>query len=396
MKRQLLYISLITIALCTSCRKVELEPVDGAPVFSSAVLLNGGKQIWQAGVEDYYMFSSFEKDAFDVFVFTGKLAVKSSPCCSDAFEFQFRDSHISANNSTDISSAINTEIDFMFADNSGNDTTIVTQIDTDWQANFIVSSFSQPQQILNYKWDFGDQQTIDSTQIDSIPHIYELNPENQEVTLRASALNNACSSFFTRKIAPLGNPSQNCNLNFFIDSITNNQIQITALPSGSLPFSYLWNDSSTLETYSVNPINIGPVNISVTVTDAQGCTVKAGISTTIIPGAVPAICVAGFDYTLQETYVDTQIIEINYADSLQFSNVTIIYYDDLGNQYRSDRQSQPSTSIIEILDVEDYDNNENNEKTKKINLEFTCRVWNEQGQFIDLTEGKATIAVAYP
>ncbi|MBK8566211.1 MAG: hypothetical protein IPN76_23430 [Saprospiraceae bacterium] len=94
--------------------------------------------------------------------------------------------------------------------------------------------------------------------------------------------------------------------------------------------------------------------------------------------------------------MDFQTIHVDYADSLQFSAATIIYSDDAGNKYRSDRQPQPSDYYFKILEVSDYDENEKGEKTKKISLEFTCRVWNESGEHIDIREGRAVIAVSYP
>ena len=87
---------------------------------------------------------------------------------------------------------------------------------------------------------------------------------------------------------------------------------------GTAPFSYLWSDGSDSSSYNqiLNPI--GQVAVSVTVTDVTGCTVSAGLTTIAVPGTIPPICVAAFDYSTTPdiiTTVDTQVI---YADSLHF------------------------------------------------------------------------------
>lgn len=398
MKRFIFYTILIIIGLLAGCRKIELEPNDGEPVFTANAKFNGAEQIWEAGIGGYYMYSSFEKDAFDVLVFKGKIAQADTLlCCTKTLEFLFRDSRENVD-VFEINRAISSEIDYYFADYSGNNTTLVLVNDTTWLTNFVVSSYAQPQQSLVYEWDFGDGNS-DSSILDSITHIYDLVPNNQPVTLITKAMNNSCSSYFTRNISAPNNTSSNCNLGFNIDldSLSNNSILITANATGIPPYSYFWSDSTTSSSFQADPSSFsGPFVVNVTVTDASGCTISAGLSSVINPGTVPQICVASFDFNIQQNIeVDSQLI-ITPLDSLQFSAMTIIHEDKLGNQYRSDRQPQLPSASIRIIDVADYEINEKGQKTKKISLLYTCRVWNELGEFIDLSEGKATIAVAYP
>ena len=80
----------IAKALLAGCRKVDLEPVDGDPVFTANMQMAGTAKAWQAGVDDYYMFSSFEKDPFDVHVFSGSFAKKDSTG-GEVFTIRIRD-----------------------------------------------------------------------------------------------------------------------------------------------------------------------------------------------------------------------------------------------------------------------------------------------------------------
>jgi hypothetical protein len=397
MKRILFSNILILIGLAIGCKKVELEPVDGEPVFEASAIFDNDPLSWQAGVDEYYMFSSNEKDQFNIYSFKGLLAKESNNCCN-SLEFVLRDARVTIDGLPDISSAISTEIEYVFAYNSGNDTTFVIEIDTVWKTKFsIVKRFSQPQQDLVHYFEFGDQ-SFDSTFTDSILHTYQQSPKNQMVTLITKPVNNNnCSSYLTRTLDSLDTVFQNCNLELQFDSIiTNTAIQIIANASGVAPFSYVWSDGSNNQIASFSPAGFGPMDFSVTVTDANGCSAQAGISTTLTPGTIPPVCVAGFDYYIQEVYVDSQTIQVDYADSLQFSAATVIYSDGAGNKYRSDRQPQPSDYYFKILEVSDYDENEKGEKTKKITAEFICRVWNESGEHIDIREGRAVIAVSYP
>ncbi|MBK9017692.1 MAG: hypothetical protein IPM82_28635 [Saprospiraceae bacterium] len=155
---------------------------------------------------------------------------------------------------------------------------------------------------------------------------------------------------------------RNCQLNFNIDTSTFNYITITALPSGVAPYQYLWSDSTiTGSAYYLQLNPVGMTNVAVTVTDALGCAVSGGLSTTIVSGTLPTICVAAFDYSIQQELIDSQYYQIIYADSLQFSKITIVYTNTEGIQYRSDRQSQEPTATIKILEVDEYDANEKGE-----------------------------------
>jgi hypothetical protein len=47
------------------------------------------------------------------------------------------------------------------------------------------------------------------------------------------------------------------------------------------------------------------------------------------------------------------------------------------------------------LEIEDYLQNENNQSTKKITLEMACRLFDINGNHVDLTNGFGTIAIAH-
>ncbi len=391
MNRNIFYNTFIIIVLAFGCHKVELDPADGNPVFSAEAMLDGEPKLWQAGVDDYYMFSSFEKDALDVYTFIGELA-KTDSCCGPSIAFHFRD--LVQRNSKPVDITESLDRDFTYADMTGSDTIWVTVTDTVWLANFDASQSILPQGLAPaYLWSFGDGVSGNSSN-PGISHTYDSLNDSTTVRLDVVA-GSACSSFLQRPLFS-NSPSQDCNLDFNWVADTSG-ITITAQVIGVQPFSYLWSNFSTSSQLNIplDSINSSNVSVSVTVTDANGCVVQGGISTTYIPGTPTPVCLARFTHTLSPVLVDsTYISHIIPTDSLMFSKFTVVYDSD-GIEYRSDRQSQPAASQIRILDVEEYDLNEKGDKTKKLRLNFNCRVWNVVGEFIDIEDGEAVIAVAY-
>jgi len=85
MKKIIIYITL-TISVLFGCKKVDLEPTpSNDPVFLVDANLGGDSLKWVAGVDDFYMFTEFSKDNFEVYTLTGRLA-KDENCVSDCEE----------------------------------------------------------------------------------------------------------------------------------------------------------------------------------------------------------------------------------------------------------------------------------------------------------------------
>jgi hypothetical protein len=199
----------------------------------------------------------------------------------------------------------------------------------------------------------------------------------------------------TRKVVPSG--ADSCKLQLDLSPLASSGFVLKAdLLNAIPPFSYSWSNGAVGNVDSITiQDSIGIISAAVTITDDSGCTVSVDISTTYNPGALPQLCLARFTNSPVIPETDTLQIAV-LGDSLQFSKIKIEYTNLNGVFYSSYFENQPISSFIKILKTEDYDNNENNEKTKKITLEYNCRLWSETGDFIDITDGKAVIAVAYP
>lgn len=398
MKRiPLLHKILIIIVLAGGCRKVDLEPVDGTPLFMASAKLDGAPHQWQAGVDDFYMFSSFEKDALNVYEFSGSFAKKDS-CCGEIFTIRIRDFQQAGQGLPEIEAAL--AQDLLFASQTGIDTLWETKQDTTgWTTTFNASSSILPNTPVNYVWSYGDGKS-DTLDQQTTTHFYDDLP-TQPVTLTVRALNNTCSSSISKQLNLNTNSSPcglNLNLQFLNPNNPNGGVQIIAQPIGNQPFTYSWSNG-TAGSFITIPDTAGIIGASVTVTDATGCVVSSAVNTTLGLGStLLPVCIAKFSNTpVVPQTVDVQVIDsLIIGDSLQFSKVKIEYTDAAGEFYSSFLGPQDNTAHIQILDVESYEVNEKGEETKKVSLEFNCRLWNELGHFIVVTTGKAVIAVSHP
>ncbi|MBI1227645.1 MAG: hypothetical protein GC192_20595 [Bacteroidetes bacterium] len=397
MKKTISYNLLIVVALLFGCRKVELEPVDGTPVFTAEAKFNDNLKSWQAGVDGYYMFSSFEKDPLDVYEFSGSFAQKDSLDDGEIFTIKIRDNKQRPQELPDINAAL--EPNLYFASESDTMTIWKTIVDTiGYDVTFNASNSIIPNTPVSYEWTFGDGAS-DSISGQSTQHTYAQLP-SESVTLSISSLNNTCSSSLTKPLNTQANTTF-CDINldaYFQNPVGDSIFIVKAIATfGAAPFAYNWSNGSTTDSLSLLLSN-GNVQASVTITDANGCIVSGAISTTYVPGTVPPICIAQFSNSPVITLIDsTQVIDtIIVGDMIQLSGVKVEYTDIVGNFYSSYLKPQPSFSFFKVINIEDYDKNEKGEKTKKVTVEYNCRIYSESGDYIDLKNGKAVIAVAHP
>lgn len=395
MKQLFFYNSLIVIALLASCKKIDIQPTEGDPVFTAAAELNGTPHEWQAGVEDYYLYTAWEKDAANVHVFTGRFA-QTTGCCGETLTFHIWDFQQLAQGNPAIDESLNPDLDFGFVFYETADTSLTISSDTiGWAVNFDASSSSIPFGNGEYTWDFGDGNTI-QTQNPDIAHIYDSTWFAQTVPVKLTVKSSNQSTYLgslTRNLF-LGPQSQTADpCNVFLAVSNPSFPEITATATGQPPFSYLWSTGETSQTVVADSNFIA---LFVTVTDAQGCSVSAEVNSFYSPGTVPPIYIAQFDYSLTPVVVPDTVVQVFPADSLFFSKVVIEYTDTNGELFSSAFRQQEAAAYFDILSVEDYDVNENGEKTKKLALRFDCRLWDAAGNPIDLKAGQAVIAVAYP
>lgn len=390
--KKFFYSILILIAGIAGCQKLDVEPTTGTPVFSVAAEVAGMQKTWQAGVDDYYLFSGFEKDSNDVYVFTGNLRQTNCPSgCGESFEVKIRDFQQVLQGTPAVMLALQPR-DYFFKSPTADipewqfDTTVFYRTIFDASASVTTTGAA------NFNWNFGGLGTasgpspvFDFDQLDqSIP-----------VTLTLAGNSLACSSFQTRRVQKPTPNSLPCSVQIFAENDASGAGTIlTAIVAGMTPFSYSWSSGAVAQSILLPP-NQQP-QATVTVTDGQGCTSVSHLSFLNNPGTTPQYCSASFAYEVEKIIEIDSTLQLVPGDSLHFSKISLEYTDAAGKHYRSDLQDQPVFSFFKILSAEDYDANENGEKTKKLSFLFACRLWSEQGDYLDFQNGTAVMAVAYP
>ncbi len=396
MKKILFNSLLAAIIMVIGCQKEDLpDPVHGTPVFSAKLEFgNGVTKSWEAGVDSFYMFTSHEKDQNDVLSFIGKMERENCGSdCRETLTIIIRD--ISNPSGIPINLDPFSLDSYPYYNNSLEDTILVFDTAFIYEVNLSIDSSVVP---LNsdtfYEWvESGNSfDTFPSTAI-NFGQV-----TSNDVTLRVTDLSSgdSCVSWQTQFIQI--SPADRCAVR--IEPKYNNDFvleSLEAIPSTlSVTYTLDWSTGSS-ENFldgQFEPL----IPYSVTLTDGQGCQSVAGFvwSGLTTPTANPG-CSAHFDYEVSQVAGPIDTIEIPIpVDSFQFSAVTIIYVDEAGTEYRSDRQKQDQGANFSILNFEDYDENENGQPTKKLDLQFDCNLWDENMNRLTITEGQAIWGVALP
>lgn len=372
-----------------ACKQVELpEPIDGDPVFSvNASLANQALNI-TAGVDDFYLFTSYVQDDLEVNSFIGRFA-KLEDCttdCEESLEFIIRDADI-ASNSLAIESSLSVGR-YGYAGPVGQGDTVLLGYDVFLENN---STSNQP---LIYTWDFGDNTT--SNEQNPEPHFYPVNSGlDRVISLEVFANNSGFPTCFATESNTINLDQQvipECELGYslFYDSVV---VEMCGLMSGIPPFTYEWGFDPLLFDSCVTLTNFSDsVDFQLTGVDAQGCSevVSISLARDVQSGGL-GYCSADFAYEVRERVMVTQEV-----DSLNLSEVIIRYTNPEGILFSTEFNPQPAESIFDIQQAVEYFDNENGEKTRQLVVSFSCTLYSADGDELFLQEGSGTIAVAHP
>jgi hypothetical protein len=373
-----LFIPLFILILGTGCGdELELpEPQLETPVFSVSAELNGQPFQWQAGVEDYYMFTDFEQDNAGVYTFSGRMA--QDDCnnnCAGSLAFYFRGQEARSQGEP-VAPPFSPGQNFPFSP-------VPDSVEVEYQVQFSNLSIGLNPVGGSVFWEFEGQNTPSTDFNPSI--LYE---EEGYYTICLTISSNSCTQVSCLDIQLGGEGNCYTALNYTADS--SGQYFLSALPfNGTPPYSYEWSDGSITQQVILSPNILGPQ--CVTITDAEGCTAEACAIVAYNQGLGNYdICYAGFSY---DTAVDTLFVQQN---PLQLGTVALAYEAADGKVYRSDFAPGKGQGQLNILSVEPFENNENGLPTQKLEITFSATLYDNSGNSLLLENGTAVIALAYP
>ena len=372
---KLYFLFLSGMILLSSCKK-EKYPESTAGV-SAVFYFNGSVNNvpvnLQAGVNNYYMYTSYTQDANNVYNFIGNLKQSNCSNCINNLEVQINDYKVSAPNaSVNIDSSVAGGSYVYY--NGGLPTNF-------YQVQFTSIITNGPAQ--SYSWNFGDGGT--STLANPIHNYASMG--TYVVCLTAST--GTCSSSICDTVR-LGVPNSTCHAAISA-SVVGNTVNFTATTiGGSTTKTYRWyfGDSTPDSILTSAPSHTYPASCLYTV--KLKVVDSANVDSTY---ASYKVGTGGYSNCITN-YNVSGVTPVTFTNTLGLANVIIKWTDANGVVYTSAGNSQPNASYFQILSEESHKNNENNVTTRKLHVKFSCELYSG-AQSIFITNADAVIAVAY-
>lgn len=325
-----------------------------------------------AGDDNQYMLPFFRSDSLSIREFgghLGNLECVGSSSCPGSFQFLFREIAPEGNAHQPVEKTI-----YPRDVEARGPATYLFQ---SYKASFFSASLPTG---LKHTYNFGDG----NYSMDPNPVHYYLNEGDSVVTpsLIVENTGTGCQSTVSYPISFLSG----CEVDFFPVYVTS---QISLNPSPSIGRSELWSyNGGPYQPFTV----IGPPTDSITTvclksTDLTTYCVAEKCKNVIIDTAV-VTCASNFD-VIKETVL--------MKDVRDFEEVTVIWEDENGKVYRSDRFEQPGSSEFTIIDSEDYKQVEDNVYSKKVTISCSLLLFGDsETEFVTFATSKSVIAIAYP
>lgn len=359
--------------LFSSCEKKPVPTsVEGDPVFYVTGQLEGEDLEWLAGKDGMYMHTQSPDIEHGKFAYSGYLA--NEDCESDC----------------------QPKLRFVFFDEAelkekADPNKIIKSRSTDFVTPELVDVYEvelEPQvwtqeanPNLTFEWDFGDGEVNNEA---NAKHYFPKNRNGFSVCLDVENTNNSARSSICRDILW----EENCSSDFEFRPYQGYYELEVIDPKTDGQYSWAFG-SGRFADGSFLQLEYGEASkekICLTTNTLDGC--SSTICKNVVLDSNRARCVANFDYKFSET-------QIPGTKKLRASKVLIEYTDARGKVWRSDEKIQSGDSFFEILKVEDHEVDENGLSTKKLELTFSCELYNNSSS-LSFEDVHASIAVALP
>lgn len=372
MKIRLLIFLLFTLVL-NSCNKKALPPKDDEtlPVFYFKGNVGGLPLAIDAGVNAYYMKSSYYQDSNSVYVFKGELKQKDcSNNCSYGVTVLINDYKVSPSGSMHIDSSLALT---SYQYNDGN-----------IEPMFYVGNFAPRQtnlQNASFTWMFSDGSSW------NYPTCTKTLKSNKTYTCSLQENTQMFGSIDHSNVFHIGNPVQTNIIATRLTPLNVYSYKFIAsnLPVGTAPFTYFWEfgDGNT----STQPLTFHEY-LSTNYYTTKLTLVDANMDTCVSYYQVPAV-----DGLFGEANYSAYFTPVPNPKAL--SAVTILITDANGLVYSSGLLNQVKSNHFQIVSVENYSAPDNNTQLfKKIKIKFNCTVYNGTNA-LEIKDAECVIAVTY-
>lgn len=370
MKALSFYILLFLVIVSLSCRKKkypESEEIVGEVVYFSKLTVDNMPVSLEAGVNGYYMYSTYKQDSNNVYSFIGDLKPTNCANCP-SLKVQINDFK---------ASGINAPVKIDSSLHQGNYPYLKGHKEPSYAVQYNTYLPS-----ATYHWDFGDGTSSEER---NPLHTYA-KAGKYNVCLTTSNNKSCVSTICNKEKIDLSGKSCKTMISFSYG--TGNSVVFThSTTGGQAPYQFLWNFGDGSISNQSSPVYHykyrGSYPVSLKVVDALGDTAIANYN--IITQNDNSSCAAN--------YYKSSIKLL--PSHLALSNVVITWADTDGTVYTSNNPLQPSDAYFQIVSVGSGEQaNENGQPIKKLALRFKCKVYNGN-KSISIDNAEATICVAY-
>lgn len=328
----------------------------------------------EAGKNGYYHFTLHQRDEMDVYEFVGKLSKDSCENCDEEISILFRAAHPIASGEA-----------FQISDH-------IREGEYDYIQNLTLSRHRKLQFVTDttlnvnarYLWDFGDGHTSTSKQPS---HNYK---QDNDYMVSLFTENGDCSTYTIKQVFVTADSIPDaCEADFDFFYLSPNTVQF--FPKNAKPGeTYNWNfgdglfssDSTPIHTYS----DTGKYNVLLIKLMPSLVCSSLVIKWLKIENDIPAPCNTTFSY---------HEAPLTVVDSMHLAKVLVTYRSKNGETFRSDVLLQDA-AFFQISNVQPYENNEKGEPVIVFDLDFSCRLRNDNGAEIDFGRNRGRIGVSYP
>ena len=378
--KQFLYgILFIVLATVTSCSKKEIPNNQlGQVAFAFSGTINDQTVSYEAGKNNYVLFTDFSDNGNDVLLMSGEFRDKSAPN-NDFLRFQFYgyDSIMNDNVLQNVFSQSN------FPSYS-EDVTVQSIGNTQLKFTSLYSTGA------TINWDFGDGTTGTG---DSVTHTYPPSLNNIEVSM---------NSFF-----PIYNCGDSVSNTINLSDPANSQVQfdinVLSLAVDSFMFDantgfnqYNWDfGNSTTQMGGASAfVSYGDSLRKIVQLSATSATsLSSNWKAVVTPNAsAPCFAAYKFDVLQTPTIVNSQRVPFR---------TCVITYNSKGKTYRSyknDASNQSNRSVFILNNAEAYEDNPEGQSTIRLNGSVSTFLYNvnDTNDSIPIVSNNVSIAVAHP
>lgn len=364
-------IALFVVLIFNSCNKKSLPPKDEEePVFYCKCNVGGFPIDIKAGVNAYYMKSSYYMDSNSVYVFKGELKQKEcSDNCGFGLTVLINDYKVSTSNT-----ATNIDSTLAIASYQYNDGTIPPLY---YIGNFIPV---QTTQNGTNNWAFSDGWNWSST------NCTRSLKTSTTYTASLTTISSQFGSITHNNVYDIGNPVQTNVSVVRIYPFTAFYYKFsTTNLTGAAPFNYFWEFGDGYTSPDASPTH---EYLLTNLYTAKLTVVDANHDTCISYYQVPA-----FNGSFGQSNFTANFTPVLNTKAL--STISILVNDPKGNVYSLSQNNQSDKSNFEIVSVEDYKATDSNQPFKKVKIKFNCTIYDGNNAPLEIKDAEAVIAIAY-